>query len=79
MIQSIGNPLLNAVSGMKSAAKDVANSASRIANIDTNGANIEEEMVNTLSASQSYKANAQIISMTKRMEDALGQIFDEKA
>jgi flagellar hook-associated protein FlgK len=79
MIQSIGNPLNFAVSGLKKASAEVADSAFKIVNADTQDVNVESEMINTLTASQSYKANAQVISMTKRMEDALGQIFDERA
>ena len=79
MIQSIGNPLNFAVSGLKKASAAVADSANKIVNADTMDTNTDADLINTLSASQSYKANAQVISMTKRMEEALGQIFDERA
>lgn len=79
MIQSIGNPLNFAVSGLKKASAEVADSAFKIANADSMDVNTDAELINTIAASQSYKANAQVISMTKRMEEALGQIFDERA
>ena len=79
MVNSIGNTLNFAVSGLKSAAKSVETSASRIVNADTNGANTDSEMINMLAASQSYKANATVIAHTKRMEDELGRILDERA
>lgn len=78
MINSIGNTLNIAVGGLKNAAKSVESSASKIVNADTNGANVDSEMINMLAASQSYKANATVIGMTKRMEDELGKIFDER-
>jgi flagellar hook-associated protein FlgK len=79
MVNSIGNSLHYAVQGLKKTSAEVADSAFKIVNADTLDVNTDSEMINMMAASQSYKANATVISMTKRMEDALGQIFDERA
>ena len=68
-----------AVEGLKKASNKVAVAANNIVNADTNGASLDTEMIDMLAASQSYKANASVIATTKRMDEALGRIFDEKA
>ena len=73
------NPLSNSLNGMMNATKKLDQAANNIANASNEGSdvNIEEEMLNTLSAKQEYQSNAFVLSRTNAMHKALGQIFDE--
>lgn len=79
MVQSIGNSLNFAVQGLRSSSAKVADAAFKIANADTLPVNTDEELIGTIAASQSYKANATVIAVTKDMSEELGKIFDERA
>ncbi len=41
--------------------------------------NLAEELITSKQAEQAYKANATVMMITKRMQDELNRVFDERA
>lgn len=81
MINPLPNALSSSLAGLQNASKKLDTAANNIANASNEGStvNVDEEMINTLTARNDYEANAVVLSRTNAMQKLLGQILDEKA